>query len=1137
MNCLALAALLAVYPSAPAFENSGTLDGWDLLDYRGDARIERVTVQDCPPGHGPEVLRLSGTVVLLLAKDRLQQDGTYVALYRERAAATDDADGVILFGGAFGDDLSLEHNTKTMRPHVWLEQDNDTGLSFRYAPPEGEDYALAEAVATGLVTDPWNETGWIWQKIQVTGNTARAKYWPAHRSEPADWALETAVELPGDRLGIRINSGAIDLAWFAAGAADLPVAAPANYLYLPRPAVADGEALPLTLFTQREAAATETLTFAVVDGGGETVAQGALDAPLPAGAGTLRRILAAPGTPATADAQSIPLAAPLPQGAYTLQLIPDGGAPLARPFRVEPESDVLATLRARETLLDTLEALADTEPAVAEVLQVARRLLDHALALHQGGKREDSGRTLRFADETLAELHGVAGAALRASGAPVDWANIPDTYDAATGVGEPKHGLADHYRMDSRLRFGAVDCDAASFIMGRTYTVRIPFEVLGTAPKDDYTIHLALRDPLGARTVAEAAITPAPPTSQWQPGEIYWQEAELSIPRDDTVKKVSQPVVLDEMHDLLVSVRAPATGTYVLLGNDPGAQPGRIGHAYAAARFYVASAPLEIVSLAHEPGDSADALAAAVINHGNRRECQARLSLLAPSGAPVLEQVYGLALDPGAHATLTCPVPARYRGQVTATLELLDGPALLTSATQAPAQTAPRLFSRATHMDRREDGLYTPVTLGDGFGDGPVTVTVRTNGDVRATFEDTRAGATLLLTPHFGYYDLTASRDGAAWHERLVATVVETEKGQLLVNGEPFIVKGVNVHALDSRSPARTRLMMEILKNLGFNSLRGDYPPRWQLDLADEVGLTYDVLAPFSVASTAEIFGRQDGPPLATARTLTRQFIARYRDSAAALLWNSCNEITDENIPFLLAQHPLYGLHDPYARPVHYANLYGQDLWQGQDVMGVNYYFSDTQRAADRHPLIERSAAIARKHGLPMIYTEYNSYHGAIPTTGVEAMEGLFTWGVEQAGMAGGYFYMLPDSDRHPGVIDNGYNTHRIMNDAFHRAFDDAEVCALGVEAAEGGSGKVAVLEIRNRRPFTLRNLTLNLSVSGVPAMKAAVQDLPPGTSVQVGLPLPESAPGPSYTLEGSLTLETHHGLASRMPVRVIFGG
>ena len=174
--------------------------------------------------------------------------------------------------------------------------------------------------------------------------------------------------------------------------------------------------------------------------------------------------------------------------------------------------------------------------------------------------------------------------------------------------------------------------------------------------------------------------------------------------------------------------------------------------------------------------------------------------------------------------------------------------------------------------------------------------------------------------------------------------------------------------------------------------------------MAVEEGLTYDVLAPFSVAPTEEIFGRQDGPPLATSRALTRAFIARYADSAGVLLWNSANEIGGEHVAFLLAMHPLYQIYDPYQRPVHYANLYGQDLWQGQDIMGVNYYFSDTQKAVDRHPLIERSVAIARSHEMPVIYTEFNSYHGAVPTTGVEALDDLFRWGVEKAGLSGGYF-------------------------------------------------------------------------------------------------------------------------------------
>ncbi|MBX3178179.1 MAG: hypothetical protein KF886_12515 [Candidatus Hydrogenedentes bacterium] len=1119
--------LLALCTHGAAFENAGALDAWDFLDYEGDVRAGIVQLDDCPPGYGPEAIRLSGTLALLLAKDARLPEGTWVALYRERAAATEDADGVILFGAAFGDRLDEEHNTKTMRPHLWLEQDNDTGLSFREATANGEDRALAEAIAEGLVTDAWNETGWIWQKVHVAGDTVRAKYWPAHRPEPEGWTLELNHPLPGDRFGIRINSGAIDLAWYAAAPDDITVTAPPNYPHLPRATVASGEAVPLTLYSLRDDARTTSFTVTVERDDGSPVTSGSLDLALPAGPGRFSLALTPPGAVPPPGSMAIPLDAPLPQGAYRVQVrTGDIDAPVSRSIRVETENELLATLRARAALLDALDNAHGLDRAAIETRQVARDLLEFATGLYEAGKRDGAGAALRYVDETLAELHGIAGAFLRASGATIDWEAVP-TAPLPPAADEAGQNKTDHFRTEARLRFGPPECNAASFVMGQSYTVRIPFEVVGGAPDAHYTIGVALRDPLGVRTVATAEITPDPPTSQWRPDTVYWQEAQLTIPRDDAVKKVAQPTVLDEPHDLIVSVRDPQSGAFVLLENDPGPQPDRIGHGYAAGRFYVSSAPIEIVSVS--VSRESKTIAAEIANHGQNRELIARLRLIAPSGAPVFEALRPIKLPEGARATVSVQAPLHYHG-VTTEVQIWEGSALLTEARQRD-ETPPAFSVVRENTVRTREGRpvtllhFTPVP-----GAPPLDITIEARG--RTLFAvpgiiGSDATVELPLPPHFGNYDITATSRDTVWHQRIVATVVETRDGQLLVNGEPFIVKGVNVHAMDPHSPARTRLMMRILKDLGFNALRGDYPPRWQVDLAEEIGLTYSLLAPFSVASTEEIFTRQDGPRLGTARALTRLFIARYRDAAGALLWNACNEITGDNIPFLLAQHPLYRLHDPYARPVHYANLYGQDLWQGQDVMGVNYYFAETQRAADRQPLIARSAAIAREHGLPMIYTEYNSYHGAIPTTGVEAMEDLFTWGVEEAGMAGGFFYMMPDSDRHPGVFDNGYNTHRITNDAFHRAFDDAELHVTGRD-----SDGAIIVEIRNRRPFTLRNLVLDLSVSGFAVDCPQLPDLAPGESTEARISrLP--TPGPQYSLEGTLSMETHHGLAGRMPVRL----
>jgi hypothetical protein len=256
--------------------------------------------------------------------------------------------------------------------------------------------------------------------------------------------------------------------------------------------------------------------------------------------------------------------------------------------------------------------------------------------------------------------------------------------------------------------------------------------------------------------------------------------------------------------------------------------------------------------------------------------------------------------------------------------------------------------------------------------------------------------------------------------------------------------------------------------------------------------------------------------------------VQRYRDSAGVLLWNSANEIQGENIDFLLAQYPVYRAYDPQQRPVHYANLYGQDLWQGQDVMGVNYYFGENQRAAGRQPLIERSVELGRAHGLPTLFCEYNSYLGAIHSTGAEAMEDLFAWGVEEGSMSGGFLYMKINSTSHPGVFDAGFNTHAIFNNAIRAAFADARVELVSA------AGSHAKLRIINKRRFTLRHMELDLKALGFALPPIRLADIAPQGSIDVAVTLPDTVLGPPALLEGQLRFVTHYGFRCKVAIALI---
>ena len=216
---------------------------------------------------------------------------------------------------------------------------------------------------------------------------------------------------------------------------------------------------------------------------------------------------------------------------------------------------------------------------------------------------------------------------------------------------------------------------------------------------------------------------------------------------------------------------------------------------------------------------------------------------------------------------------------------------------------------------------------------------------------------------------------------------------------------------------------------------------------------------------------------------------------------------------------------------MHYANLYGQYYWQGQDGIGVNTYFGKGQHAENRHPTLLQSIEVGRERGKPVFYCEFNSWWGAIQSSGAEAFRELYIWGVEQ-GMSGGFQYEDDDTDRHPGIYDQGLNTHKIHNDAIREAFADATVRAAGATSGE------ITLEVANKRKFHLREAKLAVSVSGRSLESIELADIAPkgsdGGVREVTLTVPGGVPGPACTVEGELTFVTHFGFKCRVPFRVL---
>ena len=1116
---------------------------WDFLDYTGDAKIYPTTDHSCPPGYGPSVLHVEGGVIVGMPKGKTFTDGTILVLYRENEAREFDADGVILVRGQYGADISVEHNVKKKRPQIWLEQDNDNGFQFRVIDHEEREFSVGERPGYGVVTDSWNVSGWIWQKVRVQGSRLQAKYWPAQEAEPDEWAIETEYTEPGERFGLRINSGNIHVAYFAADTQDITRPAPPAYLIFPLPRATQTARIPLVLFANAAQAANERFTVTLSGPDGEYGA-GTIEAALSQGHNRID-FLAVTDPAEADDAMAITLDKEPPTGLCTVSVTsPSGIFNATRTFEVLSMAESKRRLDAAAAQIDTLAAALSGAPAptgrtasLCVIRDAASAHLARAREHFDAGRIEDAELSFRFVQEALAELSGYKGDWLEAIAPGVA---IDPGYDPLAdrrGISDnPKNGFVDAYSNDWLLRFGTPTLQSRSFVMGRSYEVAIPWTLEGVTPDRDYAFRVTLVSPLGNRTPAVATAQPQTPTSQWKPGVVYEHRVQLDVSPERPAPnvKIREPLVLDEPHRILVSVTDPSTGAHLILGNAPGPQPDRVGRTFLLEDVYVSSAPVEIREFAPEPGRVAEARNDRVLfaNPGPETfEGHAVFVVESEIRREAWRQAVPISIAAEGDAEVAFEWTPTTAAEMTFTAQLVRGGHMMTEAvrrlTIAPPDGYQFQVKSANHVEQLSDGVFQTAIAVETGAPGAYAYTVRAASELMADGNATTPSFTIRATPWFGYYDVAIDCGDFQYERRLIATVVEASGLALLVNGEPFIVKGTNVHGMDGSSPVRTAAMMRLMRDLGFNTWRGDYPALWQIEMAYELNTAYTVLAPFSCSSTADIFGRQVGPPMTTSREVSRLFVERYRDSAGALLWNSCNEVGAESLDFILSQYPVYQAFDPYRRPVHYANLYGQDYWQGQDAMGTNVYFGAESTAVSRHPILARTLDTARTANVPLIFCEFNAYAGPIQTTGAEAFRDIFAWGVEQ-GMAGGFHYMKGNSDGHPGIFDAGFNTHKIHNEAIIEALADARVELVSA------SKDSARLRIVNKRRCVLRQMRLALDVGGRQTETIELPDLQSQATHEVDIPLPPRLTGPTLQIQGQLTFVTHHGFRCRVPVSLM---
>ncbi len=1115
---------------------------WDLLDLNGDASLRVEEDSTVPVGYGPKVLHLEGNQALLLAKGVHLKEGTLLVLWKDIAPLKADADGILLFGADYGDDLTEAHNTKQVRHHFWVEQDDDKGFQIKEGIGKDNDRTLIELPGTGLIQDPWNKNGWIWQKIFISGGILRAKFWSFVDPEPEKWQIEIPSWKPEEgRVGLKVWSGRISIASFMLAQADIHVSAPTMELSVNLPVCYALERLKASVFfnqAQPVPGATVSLKVASATGEQETT----LKKDLPAGSS--EAIFGASG-------ETIHFPESMPPGKVTLTaaLLNASGTGIGHATRAFEYRSVKVFKKRIEEIRKNLERLNilpwDPEYVPLAILEAtsARAHIGLAEQRLNDGKESEAEKSLAYAEEAIAWIK---------EGSKEDWEQGKDW---TSGNFESEKILA----RICPIKTDSLNISADSMVMGETYEVGISWHSYIGIPTETLTARVTLTDDIAANTPVSVDIPLEPgawsTTSQVQTSFHFRLPEEFPSGR---TQPIELPSIREGYHRLWLSLHHPDGSAVWLDMPDP--EAGSYKDRYQIARVYVTQNPVEIrkTEVTIQEGDPTT-LKVPLRNTGvSPLHSEVTASILTECGTVIWTDIRPVDFAPKGSTSLTFDFSGlMWFGNLTFKIEVSSGQTVLTRMEQPLAGShngedddvalRPLVHTELIQIDGKP---VTRIVIGGPplYGSGmTLKATVRQEGGIiteqtlRFPHEQWEADkqrpnlVSLEVEPSLGAYHLTltATQEQDIWWSTeipVIAPVFENRDGKLFLNGEPFIVKGVNVHGMIGHSPERNRQMLRFLKDIGFNTLRGDFPPPWQIEMAEEENLGYMALPPFSVNSTDYYKKLYSLHPFPKMREITRRFIKTYRDKPGLWFWNSCNEVTGEITDLLVSVYPLYKMLDPAQRPVLYANLYGQNETLGQDLMAGNCYFGVGQDAASVQPLIDRGIDVARKAGLPCIFTEFNCWYGPVYSRGVEAVEGLYEYGLGK-GMAGGCLYLLAeDPDRHPAVIASRDNlwTNPTFIAALHHAFDDAGV--VPISRTDG-----IQLEVKNRRDFWLRKVRYEIKEGNRPVAEGTLEDIAPHGSGMISLDGEDKTKAHVY--EATVWFETHHGLRGQVRNRVLVGG
>ncbi len=209
-------------------------------------------------------------------------------------------------------------------------------------------------------------------------------------------------------------------------------------------------------------------------------------------------------------------------------------------------------------------------------------------------------------------------------------------------------------------------------------------------------------------------------------------------------------------------------------------------------------------------------------------------------------------------------------------------------------------------------------------------------------------------------YKVVVTTATESYAQRVGFRSSEIKGGQLLVNGQPILIKGVNRHEIDPLKGfvmSRERMIQDIrlMKEFNINAVRtSHYPdtPEWY-DLCDEYGLY--VIDEANIESHGMHYGEKTlakNPLFAKAHLERNQrMVHRDRNHSSIIIWSMGNEAGFG--PNFEACYRWIKQEDP-SRPVHYERAEGNDFTDIMCPMYANLEWSENYvKNSPSKPLIQ----------------------------------------------------------------------------------------------------------------------------------------------------------------------------------------